>query len=383
MVDQEHAALVRNGHEVERFERLSDEIEAFPLPRKIGVAAGAVWNPAVGHSFRQVLARFRPDVVHIHNVFPLLSPSVLVACRRERVPAVVTLHNYRQICPSGDCFRSGKVCLDCVGRHPGPAVEHGCYRGSTLATLPLAIGSVVQHRAWKTLPSAYVFLSEAQRRLFSTLGLPRERCFVKPNFVPPASRKGFTEDRIVYTGRLTEAKGPLVLMRAWDLFQRREPSTGAPRLRLTIAGSGPLEKDVRKWAAATPAVDAVGLLSPDDCARLLSTARAAIVPSEWPEPFGLAVVEAFAAGVAVIAPAHGSFPELITHGVDGLLYQPGAADALAKVLRSVADAPGWFDRLGGAARQAYERRFRPEANLARLEEIYLFAMRSPRHADLQ
>jgi glycosyltransferase involved in cell wall biosynthesis len=381
VVDQEGAALAAAGHVVERFEKLSDDIEKFPLPQKAGVAVKTLWSPAASRELEGALARFRPDVVHVHNLFPLLSPSVLVGCRRQKVPAVVTFHNYRQVCPSGDMFRSGKVCSDCVGRFPLPALRHGCYKGSSLATFPLAVGVMAHRRAWQRLPSAYVFISKSQQELFATLQLPPERCFVKLNLVPPVPRKTSTQDLVAYVGRLNEAKGLRLLMRAWDNFSAGTgaggSATGTGPLRLVIAGSGPLEDEVKSWASTRPSVDAVGLLGRDACAELVRTARAVVVPSEWLETFGLVVVEAMAAGVAVVAPAHASFPELVTDGVDGVLFPPGDAQALAAVLGRVATSPGYFDDLGAAGRATYEERFRPERNLAQLEEIYQFAIEHP------
>jgi len=367
--------LIQAGHEVSRFERFSDDIEGFSLARKAAVPANVVWNPASARALRRVLATTRPDVVHLHNLFPLLSPSVLLACRREHVPVVITIHNYRQLCASGDLFRAGQICTDCVGHLPSPAIRHGCYRGSPLATIPLAVASVTQRRGWQTLASAYIFLSESQQRVFSPFHLPSTRCFVKPNLVPaPTVARTTAEPLVAYIGRLNEAKGLPLLMRAWERFLARRDQPG---VRLVIAGSGPLENDVRGWAIQHGSVEVVGLLPREDCAALLGRARAAIIPSEWLETFGLVAVEAMAAGTAPIAPAHGSFPSLIHNGVDGVLFQPGNAEELAEILHRLADSPVEFEQLGQAARQTYERDFDPGANVARLEQIYRFAIRNP------
>src|SRR5262245_34836497 len=115
VVDQESAALTALGHTVEHFERHSDDIEDWTRLQQATLPARVVWNPATKRDLGAVLRRFRPDVVHIHNTFPLLSPSVLYACRDARVPVVVTLHNYKLLCASGDFFRAGQVCHDCAG----------------------------------------------------------------------------------------------------------------------------------------------------------------------------------------------------------------------------------------------------------------------------
>ncbi len=375
VVDQEAAALVACGHSVERFERFSDDIAGQSVLQKALLPGKVVWNDSVRRSLADVLRRFRPDVVHLHNTFPLMSPSVLYAARAERVPVVATMHHYRLVCPSGDLFRDGAVCHDCVGRLPVPAITHGCYRQSAVATVPLAVGSVVHRRAWRTMISAYVCLSHAQRDILAEDELPPERLFVKPNFVPNVSAAvSSPDDFVVYAGRLAPTKGIPVLMEAWDRY-RADANDGS--LRLVIAGAGPLEREVSAWASTRPSVNWVGMLSRSDCASLMAHARLAVVPSLWEETFGLVVVEAMAAGVPSVASAHGSFPELITEGVDGVLVEPADPSALARVFRDVELRPERYVALGKAARRTYERRFAPEPNLRQLLEIYQFAIDNP------
>lgn len=376
VVDQEYRGLVEAGHDVELFERWSDDIASRALHRQALVPLQVVWSRRSARDLEIVLGDNRPDVVHFHNLFPLLSPSVLSACRRSRVPSVITLHNYRQICVGGTLFRTGATCRECVDHgHPLPGVRHGCYRNSSLATVPYALSSVANRRLWQTVPSAYIFLSEAQRREFEPLGLPSWRSFVKANLVPDTDRRDQPEGLVVYCGRLADVKGLRVLMRAWDGYRSARPLGG---LRLAIAGSGPLEPEVRAWAVSRPSVELVGKLSREACAALVRRAAAVVVPSEWREPFGLVVAEAMAAAVPPVATAHGAFPELITDRVDGLLYPPGDHDALAGLLGQVEDHPEWAIELGMTARATYERRFAPSVVIAQLEEIYRFAVDNPR-----
>ncbi len=375
VVDQEAEALACNGHSVERFERFSDEIAHRSLGARALVPAQVLWSDEVRRSLRQVLQDFRPDVVHVHNTFPLLSPSVLYACRSERVPVVATMHHYRLVCPSGDLFRDGGVCHDCVGQLPLPAIRHGCYRSSVLATLPLAAGAVAHRRAWRSMVSAYVFLSAAQRDLVARDGLPPDRLFVKPNFVLPSPvRQRQAANVVVYAGRLTESKGVHTLMDAWDRHRSHSPGS---RLRLVMAGGGPLQERVSAWAAALPSVEWAGMLSRGACSSLLARARAAIVPSLWEETFGLVVVEAMAVGVPSVASDRGSFPELIEDGVDGVLVEPGSASALATVLQDIETRPERYKELGRSAQQKYAQRFSPKRNVEQLADIYRFAINHP------
>jgi glycosyltransferase involved in cell wall biosynthesis len=375
VVDQEHAALAELGHEVLRFERRSDDISNWPKAKQAALPAMVVWNRAARRDLTAELRAFRPDVVHLHNTFPLLSPAVLHACRTAGAPVVATIHNYKLVCASGDFFRAGKACHACAPGHPLPAVMHGCYRGSRAATAPVALSSAIHRTAWRSLVAGYIFISKAQRDLLRDFGFPADRVFVRHNMipvrdVPPVERQG----TVVYAGRLDAAKGLPVLMKGWDRY--RETALD-PGLRLVIAGSGPLDRDGAGWAAARPSVQLAGQLGAAACAQVMAAARAVILPSAWEETFGLAAVEAMALGVPPVAAAHGSFPELVDNEVNGALFRPGDADDLARVLTDIDSNPGRYEEYGKQARCAYENQFDPAASMQRLIEIYEYAIANP------
>jgi glycosyltransferase involved in cell wall biosynthesis len=375
VVDQEAAALAGLGHEVELFERRSDDIAGWPAARKATLPAAVVWNGGVRRDLRAVLRSRRPDVVHVHNTFPLLSASVLHACRDAGVPVVATIHNYKLACASGDFFRDGAVCHDCAHGLPVGALRHGCYRDSRAATAPVALAAAAHRRAWQTLVSAYACISASQRDLLRGVGLPANRVFVRHNMIPAGPvAYAVSRPEVMYAGRLDAAKGVPVLLAGWDRYLA---SGGSPGLSLVIAGSGPLEPEVRTWAATRPSVRVVGQLDPDACAAAMAAARAVVLPSAWEETFGLAAVEAMALGVAPVAAAHGAFPELITDGVDGVLFRPGDPAALAEVLRLADANRGEFEEYGAQARKTYEQRFDPAESLQKLLEIYRYAIANP------
>ncbi|MGW1342869.1 glycosyltransferase [Kribbella sp. NPDC002412] len=378
VVDQESAALAEAGHEVRHFERFSDEIEEWPAWQKATLPARVVWNPASRRDLAAELERFRPDVVHVHNTFPLLSPSVLYACRDAGVPVVITLHNYKLLCASGDFFRDGAVCHDCAGGNPLPGVKHGCYRGSKLATATTVLNTRGHRRTWRDLVSAYVFISESQRQLLGGMDFDPHRSFVKHNMVPYDGPLGGTRDRQVsYVGRLDAAKGAPLLMKGWDAYRA---IAGDDALQLVVAGGGPLQDEVTAWAAERPSVQLGGLMSKQEVFELISRSRAVVLPSEWEETFGLVVVEAMAVGVPVLASGHGSFPDLVEHEVDGMLFEPGRPDALAKLLLDVDTTPDRYEELGRRARKSYEEKHQTAHNLEQLLEIYRFAIRHPASA---
>lgn len=372
VVDQELDALRGAGHDVDIFERHSDDIAAWSLPRKAALPAESVWSAGAHHELGRRIAAWRPDVVHVHNTFPLMSPSVLYACREATVPLVVTFHNYRLLCARGDFFRDGQPCHDCAVTTGLPAIRHGCYRDSRLATIPIVASNTIHRPAWRRLVSAYIFISSAQRDLMSSLDLPPDRVFVKHNFViaPPTS-SGQRRHVVTFVGRLDAAKGVHLLMRSWDIFRTECPDA---RLRLVVVGGGPMDQEVREWGATHDSVDLVGLVPRNEALALLAQAVAAVVPSRSEETFGLVAVEAMAAGVTPIAPAQGPFPELITDGVDGTLFAPGDPVSLAAALGAVERSPQRFRELGRESRSTYERRFQRESSVEQLLGIYRYAM---------
>lgn len=375
VVDKEGEALASAGHQVVRFGRNSDEIEHWPAPKKALLPARVVWSR---EAYRDLLAALRenaPDVVHVHNTFPLLSASVLYACRAAAVPVVVTIHNYRLVCASGDLLRQGTVCHDCLHRLPVPGVVHGCYRGSRPATAPLVVANIAHRKAWRSMVSAYVFISAAQRDLHDGLSLPPDRVFVRHNMIPYWDvQRVPREPMVAYVGRLDEVKGVRLLMTAWDRYCGM---SGSPGLRLVIAGAGTLDREVAAWASTRPSVEVAGYLPTSEVFELRARARAMLVPSVWEEPFGLVVVEAMAAGAPSIAAEHDSFTELISPGVDGVLFRPGDPAALALAVADVEAHPERYETYGNRARETYEERFNPEHSLKHLLEIYSFAITHP------
>jgi glycosyltransferase involved in cell wall biosynthesis len=379
VVDQERAALVADGHEVRRFERDSDDIEGWPIAKRAVLPAMVVWNPESRRALSAGLREWRPDVVHVHNTFPLLSASILYACRDASVPVVATIHNYKLACAAGSLFRDGAVCHDCLGKLPGRAVLRGCYRDSRLATAPVALAISAHRKAWRSLVSAYVFISKSQLDLLSELRLPADRMFVHGNLVPQRTlRPADPERMVVYAGRLDEAKGIRLLMGSWDRYLESSSSGDArSRLRLAIAGTGTLTRELAAWAATRPSVDLAGHLDGSACAALMARARAVLVPSAWEETFGLVVVEAMALGVPPVVAGHGSLPELVRSGEDGVVFRPGDVDALAAVLHDVETNPARYQVLGDQARKSYLERFDPQANLRDLLGIYRYAIHNP------
>ncbi|MFJ9077507.1 glycosyltransferase [Streptomyces sp. NPDC102278] len=371
VVDQEVELLREAGHRVEVFERRSDDIAARSLVSKAALPFLVPWNPAVRAELAARLRGERPDVVHVHNVFPLLSPAVLAACADAGVPAVATLHNYTQVCPPGTLQRAGRPCTECVGAAPLPAVRHGCYRNSRPATVPLAVSLSVNRRRWWSGVERFFCISGAQRDVLVRAGMPADRLVVKHNFVPePGTVRTGDGEHLLHLGRLAEAKGVRLLMAAWDELA----AGGGVGVPLVIAGSGPLEREVTAWAAGRDDVRYVGLYDQAQCRQAIARSVAVVAPSTWLEAFGLVVVEAMAAGVPAVAAGHGAFVELVEDGVSGLLHRPGEPASLAACMRRITADADRNRAMGRAARRRYEEGFSPAVGLERLVEGYRTAI---------
>jgi len=375
VVEREGKALADLGHEVIWFERSSDEIEHWSKAKKATLPARMIWSQEAHRDLAAALREHRPDVVHVHNTFPLLSPSILYASRDARVPVVASIHNKRLMCANGAFFRNGTVCHDCADGSALQGIVHGCYRGSRAASASVVLATSVHRRSWRSLVSAYVFASASQRDLLTGLDLPTDRVFVKSHVIPRKEMRSVVRGpNVMYAGRLEEAKGVRVLMAGWDSYRR---GAGEPGLRLVIAGGGEMQAEVAAWASSRPSVEMVGRVDDARFAELMSSARAILLPSTCEETFGLVVVEAMAAGSPPVAAAHGALAELITPGVDGMLFRPGDPGALGLAIADVEARPGQYENFGAQARETYEKQFDPDRIMEQLLEIYRYAMEHP------
>jgi glycosyltransferase involved in cell wall biosynthesis len=370
VVEQEADLLSTAGHEVVPYLRASDEIAGFSLPRRTLVPGRVVWSSEDRGRLAGLLEEVCPDVVHLHNTFPLISPSVIEAGRAHGVPLVATLHNFRLMCANAQLLRDGQPCDLCVGHIPWRGVAHRCYRDSARATIPVAVGIQV-HRSrqtWTRGVTTFIALTEFVRQQYVAGGFPGDRIRIKPNFVPrPHRRRAGAGSYFLFLGRLSAEKGVDVLLDAWD------PELG----RLLIVGGGPARPELQ--ARATRHGDSVRFLGSQPrarCMELLDNARALLITSRVHETFGLVAVEAYAHGVPAVAPASGAFPELVRDGQTGLLFSPGDPADLRRRLRQLLD-PGQSMRMGVQARRRYEAEYTPERNLAKLVDIYREAIARP------
>lgn len=360
--ENEAALLSDNGHAVDRLVVSNDHIRG--VTASALAAIRATYNPAGRRLMAETIARTRPDIVHIHNFFPLLSPAIFDACAAANVPAVWTLHNFRLTCANGLLFRDGKPCERCIGGSPAWGVVHRCYRGSAIGSAAVA-GMIGYHRAvgtWRRKVAQFIALSEFSRSRFVAAGIPSELISVKPNFVSDPAASGVQFDRpragALYVGRLSIEKGVRSLIEAWRQVD----------VPLTVIGEGPEQAALQNLAPAH--VHFAGRRDRGGVMAAMAQAQAVVAPSICYENFPLTLAEAAAVATPILASRRGASEEIVTGGDMGLLFEPGDPDDIARVARQAFAAPERLRAMGQAGRRRYEAAFEPRTNLRQLVGIY-------------
>ena len=369
VVAAESALLRGAGHKV-RVETVSNHaISGFAA--KAATFLAAPYNPTRKKWLAALVDRERPDLVHIHNFFPLLTPAIHEAAAEMGLPVVQTLHNYRLVCANAQLLRNGSVCEKCLAGNRLWGVAHRCYRGSLPGSLAVVRMQERAFRAgtWHSHVHRFIALTAFARQKFVASGLPADRIAVKPNVVARISAPADARHGALFVGRLSPEKGVETLIKAWEQL---------PMFPLTIAGNGPELERMRALAPAN--VTFTVAQTPGEIALHMAKAQALIVPSLWYEGFPMVVAEAFAAGLPVIASNIGSLAEIVVPGRNGAHFVPGDAQDLVATVEALLANPATLQRLAVGARASYETHYTPETSLAQLERIYADAIEAARTA---
>ncbi|MFN3076604.1 MAG: glycosyltransferase family 4 protein [Alphaproteobacteria bacterium] len=365
--DTETAMLEARGCQVERL--VVDNADIDERRGGLALAVNAAWSQSGRERVREAVRRFRPHLAHIHNWFPLLSPSIHSAIRAQGVPVVQTLHNFRLLCLNGLMFREGGLCEDCrEDRLKWRGVLRRCYREDTKASAAVA-AMILLHRGlgtWRRQVDLFLAFSEFSRQYFIAGGLPADRIAIKPNAVPDPGSDAASWRRprsgAVFIGRLSPEKGIAELLRAWHGVDHR----------LTVVGEGPLAEPLR--AMAPPQVEFTGWCRPEAISAILSEAALVCVPSRCHEQGPLVVAEAAAHGVPVLASDLGALRRLVIPGETGVLLPPPEPGRDPLVWRSEAirllRSLELLSTLGGRAREVYLERYSPDAVMDQLLACY-------------
>ena len=365
----ETALLESRGHTVTRYTVHNDEVNKLG---RLTLAGRTIWNKESHTKFHEMVKREQADIVHFHNTFPLLSPSVYSAARSAGAAVVQTLHNYRLVCPTAICYRDGHVCEDCLNKSvPWPAILHQCYRDDRGASAVAAAMLAVHHArgTYRNDIDAYIALTEFAKNKFIEAGLPGDKMIVKPNFVSPdpgvgTGRGGFC----LFVGRLTESKGIQVLLNAWKQLHSD--------VELKIVGDGELAAAVRDAAAVDRRIHFLGRLPADQVFDLMGQAAALVFPSVWYEGLPKTILESFATGTPVIASNLGSMSDLISHGHTGAHFTAGDASDLAATV-NLMFAGDTLKAMRQRVRKEFTSFYTADANYRMLMDVYESVMEQP------
>lgn len=366
----EMTLLEEHGNGVVRYTVTNDSFDNAGVVRKILSAFGMLWSFKNYKAVQELIIKEKPDIVHIHTFFPLLSPSILYAAKRRGVKVVATLHDTRFICPCATSLRGTQLCNECGDGHYIRMCKYGCFKGSRLQSF-LVAGIFKYHRIRKSFYKQidkYICLNESQIVLLKNIGFNGKKIVKKYNFVPDAEAnlkavkvEGLPVRYAVFYGRIGEEKGIRILMKVWDKL---------PDIPLVIMGGGPLEDELKVWADKHDNVYFLGYTQHDKCLSIVKGGEFVVFPSIWYEGCSMVEIEAESLGNALIATDLGFSMEAIENGINGYKVALGDVNGFIKTIKKLWSEPEQCRNLGENARADYEAKYLPEDNYRQLMEVY-------------
>jgi glycosyltransferase involved in cell wall biosynthesis len=362
--NSESALLIQHGHVVERL--VFDNTTINTPFKRILSGLKTIYNPISAREIKKKILEFDPDIIHVHNFLPIVSPSVFFVAKQLHIPIVLTLHNYRLICPSATLFFNGQVDESSVHSIiPWHAIWNGVYRKSKWQTAGVVCMTAFHHwlGTWKHKVGAYIMLTQFAREKFinAAIALPPDKLFVKPNFVEDLGMgQHAREDYFLFIGRLTEEKGISTLLNAASMY----------RFKLVIVGDGPLKSVVEYYALHNPSISYVGFQPKEIVIDYLKRCKALIFPSTWYEGFPVTIAEAFSSGTPVIASDLGAMKEIFIDKVNGLLFDAGNERDLILQIIEITKSESLGRNISLNARDCYLKNYTPSTNYAQLTDIY-------------
>jgi glycosyltransferase involved in cell wall biosynthesis len=369
VVDGQIALLRGAGLEVETYVRSSDEIAGFSKRQRVELGMRPIFSREDVTKLDAVIERFRPDVVHLHHVYPLISPAVVLPALARGCRVVQTVHNFRHICVSGSLFRDGATCTECVGKRvPWPAVVHGCYRDSRAQTVVQTTALAYHRKTWSQI-DRFLPVSEFVAEHLERAGIPRAQLAVVPNSVPDPGPAAPIGNGLLFVGRLDDQKGVGLLLDAWERCGLGRETT------LTLVGDGPERATVEQAAFRLDGVRYCGPATPDQIVAHMRASRAVVVPPIGFEALPTVVLESYASGRPVVATRVGPMESLVPPDT-GWLASPDAESLAGALTASCRDEHA--EAMARRAREAYLARYAPDAVLARLVGVYQELLAAPR-----
>lgn len=362
--------LESHGHQVYRYTMCNDEFDNSGALGKIKATVGMLWNGKSYRDIQKILQTEKPDVVHVHTFFPLLSPSILYAAKRQGIKVVATLHDTRFVCPCATSLRGTELCNQCGDGKYFRMCKYGCFKGSRVQSFIVA-GIFKYHRIRKTFYKQidkYICLNENQISLLMDIGFEKAKLVKKYNFVPDvdaylksAKVSGLPERYVVFYGRIGEEKGIRVLMELWNNISD---------IPLVVMGGGPLEGEFAEWAKLHKNVFYLGYTPHEKCLSIVKNSDFVVFPSIWYEGCSMVEIETESLGKPLIATNLGFSAEAIEDGFNGFKVAIGDIEGFIRNIRNLWENQELIEKMGRNARADYERKYLPEDNYEQLIQIY-------------
>jgi glycosyltransferase involved in cell wall biosynthesis len=365
VVDTTMCVLAKNGHESRLVMKSSRLLEG-SIMKRINAFWGGIYNIRAYHEMRRLLKSDRPDVVHVHSVYPMFSPSILVACRRAGVPVVMTVHTHNLTCPAWYHLYKGRVCEDCLGGHEYRCVLKNC-RENIFESSGYALRNTFARvfRLFHDNVTMIIVMTRFAKERLMGAGFREDQIVVVPHATSVIETvvERPAGEYVAFSGRISPEKGVDVFLSA---------AARMPDVLFKVAGDGPARSEL--MAKAPRNVEFVGRLGFDDLVAFYQRSRILVAPSLWFEPFGMVVVDAMALGVPVIASRIGGLPDVVDDGVTGLLFEPGNREALVDQLHLLWNDPERCRQMGKAAREKVLREYTQDAYYHNLIAVYQTAI---------
>ncbi|MBQ8337634.1 MAG: glycosyltransferase family 4 protein [Oscillospiraceae bacterium] len=366
----ETALLESRGHEIVKYTVQNDEFDSRGALGKLVSAFSMLWSFKNYREVKRLIEAEKPDLMHIHTFFPLLSPSVLYAAKKSGLKVVATLHDTRFVCPCATSLRGTTLCNKCGDGNYLRMVKYGCFKNSRLQSLFVAFIFSV-HRLLKTFYKQidkYICLNENQIKLLLDIGFDSSKIVKKYNFVPDAEadlkeqkQQDLPERYVTFYGRIGEEKGIRILMQMWNKIHD---------IPLVVMGGGPLEEEFATWAKGKENVHFLGYTPHDKCLSIVKGSEFVVFPSIWYEGCSMVEIEAQSLGKPLIATDLGFSQEAIEDGYNGYKVALNDVDGFVERVRALWNDSEKCEQMGKNARKDYEQKYQTEDNYKQLVEIY-------------
>jgi glycosyltransferase involved in cell wall biosynthesis len=365
VVENEKKLLLENGHQVVLYSRNNDEINSMDVLEKIAIPFRCIFSSKTYREVKKLIKDEKIDIVHVHNTFPLISPSVYYAARYCNVPIVQTVHNFRLLCPGATFTRNNRICEECVEKGLYCSIKNKCYHDSILQSAMCAT-TLIFNRIIGTynIINRYIALTEFNKRKLITL-VDKNKISIKPNFVNyndcyiDFKYKGY----FLFLGRIDKLKGIEILLEAWKEIKESV---------LFIVGTGPLIEETEEYIKLNNInnIKLLGFKNKQEVIGIIKNSKALIVPSQWYEGFPMTIVESFSNGIPVIAGDIGNLPTIIDDRINGMLFKYNNAEELREKVNELQNNNALLNKLRKGAMNSYNEYYNQEKNYSLLSNIY-------------